>query len=176
MPPGHPHCVEVQVMPGKRYILTRDPEHIKTVLTGKFASFGKGPQFHGLWRPFLGDSIFTTDGRLWHDSRGLIRPMFVKERVSDLATLERGVAALISQLPPPGETVDIMELIFRMTLDVITAFLLGASADSLNKYYSSPYAGDCESDALLTASSPKNEFASAFNEVQSIQMMLTMVG
>lgn len=135
VPPGHPDCVEVQVRPRERYILTRDPEHIKTVLTGKFASFGKGPQFHALWRPFLGDSIFTTDGQLWHDSRGLIRPMFVKDRVSDLATFERGVSALMAQLPPPGETVDIMDLLYRMTLDVTTDFLLGASADSLNKYY-----------------------------------------
>ncbi|KAK7752037.1 hypothetical protein SLS62_006001 [Diatrype stigma] len=151
-----PDCVELQIRPRQRYILTRDPEHIKAVLTTKFASYGKGARFHDLWRPFLGDSIFTTDGPLWSDSRSLIRPMFVKDRVSDLATFERGVATLMSKLPPSGEMVDIMDLLYRMTLDVTTDFLLGANCNSLNN--------------------PQSEFASAFNEVQSIQMMLTMIG
>ncbi|KAI0025423.1 cytochrome P450 monooxygenase CYP539B5 [Xylariomycetidae sp. FL0641] len=113
-------------------------------------------QFHELWRPFLGDSIFTTDRTLWHDSRSIIRPMFVKDRVSDLATFERWVSTLIDKLPPSGQTVDIMDLFYRMTLDVTTDFLLGASVDSLTN--------------------PKSEFATAFNEVQNIQMMITTAG
>ncbi|KAI1401346.1 cytochrome P450 monooxygenase CYP539B5 [Hypoxylon fuscum] len=151
-----PDCVEIQVMPRERYLLTRDPEHIKAVLTTQFSDFGKGPRFHDLWRPFLGDSIFTTDGQLWHDSRSLIRPMFVKDRVSDLATFEKGVSALLTKLPPSGQTVDIMDVLYRMTLDVTTEFLLGACVDSL--------------------SNPQNEFAKAFNDVQKIQMMITTVG
>ncbi|KAI1762067.1 cytochrome P450 monooxygenase CYP539B5 [Hypoxylon sp. FL1150] len=154
--PECPDCVEIYFMPRERYILTRDPEHIKAVLTTQFSDFGKGPRFHDLWRPFLGDSIFTTDGQLWHDSRSLIRPMFVKDRISDLATFEKGVSTLLDKLPPSGQTVDIMDLLYRMTLDVTTEFLLGASVDSL--------------------SNPQSEFATAFNDVQRIQMMLTTVG
>lgn len=153
--------VEIQIKPRERYLITRDPEHIKTILTSKFASFGKGPRFHDLWRPFLGDSIFTTDATLWHDSRSLIRPMFIKDRVSDLVVFERWAAALIEHIPDgaiggqAGE-VDIMDLLYRMTLDVTTDFLLGASVNSLEN--------------------PRAEFAEAFNEVQSIQMMVTMLG
>ncbi|KAK8008281.1 hypothetical protein PG991_010832 [Apiospora marii] len=170
-------CVEVQVMPagGPRYIITRDPEHVKAVLAGQFAHFGKGREFHELWSPFLGDSIFTTDGPLWHDSRSMIRPMFVKDRVSDLVVFERWSAALVRQielqrrgLVGAGEekygsgggdgdgVVDIQSLFYRMTLDITTDFLLGAAVDSL--------------------SNPRDEFAEAFNEVQRLQMYLTTLG
>ncbi|KAI2607266.1 cytochrome P450 monooxygenase CYP539B5 [Hypoxylon fragiforme] len=154
--PECPNCVEFQARPRERYLVTRDPEHIKAVLTTQFSEFGKGPAFHDLWRPFLGDSIFTTDGQLWHDSRSLIRPMFVRDRVSDLATFERWVSMLLSKLPPSGQAVDIMDLFYRMTLDITTDFLLGASVDSL--------------------SNPQSEFAKAFNDVQRTQMMVTAVG
>ncbi|KAI1639290.1 cytochrome P450 [Biscogniauxia mediterranea] len=154
--PESPHCVELHMRPRSRAIITRDPEHVKAILAGNFRDFGKGQRFHRLWRPFLGDSIFTTDGHLWHDSRALIRPMFIKERVSDLATFGKGAETLMAKLPPSGETVDIMDLLYRMTLDITTEFLLGASVDSLNN--------------------PQSEFSNAFNEVQQFQMLLTIVG
>ncbi|KAI1823866.1 cytochrome P450 [Xylaria intraflava] len=154
-PPECPNCVEIQVGPQERFFITQDPEHIKTILTTKFSEYGKGPAFHSLWRPFLGDSIFTTDGDQWHESRSLIRPMFIKDRVSDLTTFERWITKLITKLPPSGQTVDIMGLLYRLTLDITTEFLLGASANSLDN--------------------PQSEFAYAFNEVQRLQTMMTIV-
>jgi hypothetical protein len=44
-----PNTVELNVTGGQRYIFTREPEHIKTILTGKFANFGKGEKFHRVW-------------------------------------------------------------------------------------------------------------------------------
>ncbi|KAI1265037.1 cytochrome P450 [Xylariaceae sp. FL1019] len=155
-PQGSLSCVEVQIKPTQRYIITKEPEQIKAILATQFSDFGKGPLFNYLWRPFLGDSIFTTDKNLWHDSRSLIRPMFIKDRVSDLATFDRWASALIAKLPPSGETVDIMNLLYRMTLDVTTDFLLGASVNSLEN--------------------PQSEFAHAFGEVQRYQMLITTVG
>ena len=113
--------------------MTREPEHIKTVLTTKFREYGKGERFHEVWSPFLGDSIFTTDGQQWSDSRALIRPMFVKDRVRDLEIFDKWAVTLISKLPASGQTVDVMDLFYRMTLDVTTDFLLGESVNSLNK-------------------------------------------
>lgn len=130
--PECPNTVELYFA-GRRLILTKEPEHIKTVLTSKFSEYGKGESFHRTWSPFLGDSIFTTDGKLWQNSRSLIRPMFVKDRVRDLEIFDRGVHNLIAQLPPSGETVDLCDLFYRMTLDVTTEFLLGQSVQSLQK-------------------------------------------
>lgn len=44
---------EVQLTPVHRFVITRDPEVVKTILTTKFAQFGKGNDFHRLWSPFL---------------------------------------------------------------------------------------------------------------------------
>lgn len=128
---GLPNCVESNFTGRVLYILTREPEHIKAVLTGNFADFGKGQGFHEPWSPFLSDSIFTTDGRQWSDSRHLIRPMFVKDRISDLEIFERRTQVMMSLFGGPGEPFDIMDLFYRMTLDVTTEFLLGHGINSL---------------------------------------------
>ncbi|KAL3952501.1 hypothetical protein ACCO45_012444 [Purpureocillium lilacinum] len=125
-----PDAVEM-TFGNRRLIFTREPEHIKTVLTSKFTQYGKGEFFHHIWSPFLGDSIFSTDGKLWQNSRALIRPMFTKERIRDLDIFERWSDVLVAKLPPSGQTVDICDLFYRMTLDVTTDFLLGESVGAL---------------------------------------------
>lgn len=154
-PSSPPNCVEENLFGSFRVIQTREPEHIKTILTGKFADFGKGEAFHKLWIPFLGDSIFTTDGKEWQGSRSLIRPMFMKDRISDLDIFERKVRTMLSKYRP-GEPTDVMDLFYRMTLDAITEFLLGKGINSLEN--------------------PQADFALAFADVQRIQTMLTMIG
>lgn len=121
------------MLPGSRTIETREPAHVKAILATDFHSFGKGPNFHKQWSPFLGDSIFATDGEMWHRSRNLIRPMFMTDRLSDLVIFERQIEKMMSHIPPSGQTVDIMDLFFRLTMDVTTDFLLGESANSLDK-------------------------------------------
>jgi cytochrome P450 len=150
-----PNVIEINVTGGQRFIFTDDPEHIKTILTGKFADYGKGEQFHEIWKPFLGDSIFTTDGQQWQDSRNLIRPMFVKNRVSDLHIFERWTRIMLAQFPAPGQTFDIQDLFYRLTIDIITDFLLGGSVNSLEN--------------------PRVGFVRAFTDVQRTQTMLTVL-
>ncbi|TRX97428.1 hypothetical protein FHL15_001706 [Xylaria flabelliformis] len=151
-PPESRHIYEHQSLPGSRTIETREPVHVKAILAGDFHSFGKGPTFHRIWSPFLGNSIFTTDGDLWRNSRALIRPMFMTDRISDLMIFDRQIGKMISHIPSSGQTVDIMDLFFRMTLDATTDFLLGESANSLDN--------------------PNSEFTFAFNDVLSHQIRL----
>ncbi|OAQ59195.1 cytochrome P450 alkane hydroxylase [Pochonia chlamydosporia 170] len=169
-----PHAAEVSVL-GRRIIVTRDPEHIKAVLTSKFTQFGKGPQFHDIWEPFLGDSIFTTDGKQWQGSRSLIRPMFVKDRVRDLDIFDRWTDTLISHIPGDGQTVDMCDLFYRMTLDVTTDFLLGASVGSLDKYVPPIPTKSQGREMSDKEDSPRSEFSKAFTEVQRAQMILTIL-
>lgn len=131
--PESPDTVEISTFGIARFLHTRDPEHIKTILTTRFGEYGKGERFHQNLHPFLGDSIFTTDGQLWSDSRALIRPMFIKDRVRDLEIFDKWTTKVMSKLPPSGQTVDMMDLFYRMTLDVTTDFLLGQSVCSLDK-------------------------------------------
>ncbi|KAK2057795.1 cytochrome P450 [Colletotrichum caudatum] len=153
---------------GRRIIFTADPENIKAILATQFSDYGKGEPFHREWEEFLGDSIFTTDGDQWHASRQLIRPQFIKDRVSDLHTFESHIQTLFKAIANAGaldgehqpvnmdavdgQILDISELFFRYTLDVATDFLLGQDVKSL--------------------STPRQEFAEAFNEVQRVQNLI----
>ena len=106
----------------------------------------------------LAPGIFTTDGDLWHNSRTLLRPQFIKDRVSDLHTFESHVQVLLPMLAGSrnGETVRIDDLFYRFTLDAATDFLLGKSVDSLQN--------------------SQTEFADAFTEVQRVQAIIARAG
>ena len=126
------------------------------MLATQFADYGKGEPFHEEWKWFLGDSIFTTDGELWHASRQLLRPQFVKTRVADLEIFEHHISKLMALIPPRGGEVDISALFYRFTLDSATDYLLGKSVDSLRN--------------------PDTKFATAFADVQKVQNEMTRVG
>lgn len=146
------------IIVGDRIVFTADEENIKAILATQFADFGKGPQFRKEWKDFLGLSIFTTDGELWHNSRTLLRPQFIKDRVSDLHTFEAHIGVLLPMLAGShnGATVRADDLFFRFTLDAATDFLLGTSVDSLRN--------------------EQTEFAQAFAEVQRVQSLIARAG
>ena len=145
---------------GERLIFTDEPENIKAVLATQFGDYGKGKDFHEEWHEFLGDSIFTTDLDLWHQSRQLLRPLFVKDRISDLDTFERHFQILLPKLSGNGEEVDVKALFFCLTLDVATDFLLGKSVGSLDN----PKVSGWENTADLAASSVELRLT-AFDDV-----------
>ena len=151
------YTCELHILASERIIFTADPENIKAILTSQFQDYGKGPEFHNEWKDFLGDSIFTTDNKQWQDSRNLIRPMFVRERVSDLDIIEQHVQKMMSFFGPgDGRMVEFNKLIFRFTLDASTHYLWGRSANSLDD--------------------ERSEFATAFDEVQRVQVLEGRLG
>ncbi|XXG94096.1 hypothetical protein Hte_000348 [Hypoxylon texense] len=165
------HTGEARVL-GRRTVFTADPENIKAILATQFADYGKGEQFHREWHEFLGDSIFTTDGQLWHNSRQLLRPQFSRERISDLHCFESHLETFFKAIANGGvldgqdqyvdieagngKPFDISELLFRYSLDVATDFLLGMDVKSLT--------------------TPREPFADAFNEVQRVQNIKARAG
>lgn len=154
-PEDHNYTLEFRTT-GQRVIFTADPENIKAILATQFADYGKGEQFNKDWHDFLGDSIFTTDGERWHNSRQLIRPQFIRDRLSDLDIFERHFQELAPKLGGRGQTVDVADLFFRYTLDAATDFLLGRSVNSLVD--------------------PQVRFAKAFGEVQRFQSLVSRIG
>ena len=98
---------------GQRMIFTADPDNLRAVLATQFGDYGKGEPFHEDWKDFLGDSIFTTDGPQWSESRNLLRPLFIKNRVRDFEIFERHTQKLIGLIGAKGQLVDISELFFR---------------------------------------------------------------
>ncbi|KAF2012255.1 cytochrome P450 52A11 [Aaosphaeria arxii CBS 175.79] len=140
---------------GQRVILTAEPENVKAILATQFKDYGKGEQFRKDFYDFLGNGIFTTDGHLWHNSRQLIRPQFVKDRLSDLDIFEEHVQILMREFSN-GREIDAMDLFFRYTLDAATDFLLGKSVESLQN--------------------PQTRFADAFMNAQRVQSIISRLG
>ncbi|RMY46362.1 hypothetical protein D0865_09331 [Hortaea werneckii] len=152
-----PYTVEA-ITVGERIVFTADEENIKAILATQFQDYGKGPRFRQEWKDFLGLSIFTTDGELWHNSRQLLRPQFIKDRVSDLNTFENHVQVMLPMFAgrKPGDAVRVDDLFFRFTLDAATDFILGKSVDSLHN--------------------GQAEFARAFAVVQNVQSTMARAG
>jgi cytochrome P450 len=150
------YTVERFVSPSNRIVYTADPHNIKAVLATQFADFGKGPQLYKDFHEFLGDGIFAVDGKPWSQARRLIRPNFIKDRVSDLEIIERHVFKTVQLLKQAQDvTVDVQELFFRFTLDVITEYLFGWTSGCLDN---------------------ANSFADAFAVIQRTQNTIGRAG
>ncbi|UKZ73397.1 hypothetical protein TrVFT333_001043 [Trichoderma virens FT-333] len=132
LPPGKRTFAEFSLTGSKRVLITRDPEQIKAVLATNVSSFGHGPMWHKLWRPFLGDGIFAVDGQLWQDSRAMIRSMFLRDRLRNLFIFDACTAKLLSKIPSAGATIDLKDLFYRWSMDTTTDFLLGENVNSLD--------------------------------------------
>lgn len=88
----------------------------------------------------------------------LLRPQFIKDRVSDLDTFEKHTQTLLPLLKGSrdGATVRVDDLFFRYTLDAATDFLFGFSVDSLEN--------------------ADSEFARYFGVVQHTQAIIARAG
>ena len=157
-------------MGGQRVIFTADLENIKALLATQFQDYGKGHSFRQTWHPILGDSVFSLDGEGWHSARQLIRPQFLRNRISDLQIFDRytqpllrGLAGGNEAIVQPdrvwkgiGKAVNVSSLIHRFTLDTGTEFLFGQSVGSLENV--------------------EEDFAKAFEEAQRVMSLLSRAG
>ncbi|KAF2160552.1 hypothetical protein M409DRAFT_28936 [Zasmidium cellare ATCC 36951] len=112
--------------------MTADPRNVQALLANQFEDFELGPVRRGVFEPLIGHGIFTSDGKDWERSRGLLRPQFARGQVSDLNMVEAHVQNLWRRLDVQADgwtsTVDLAPLFFNLTLDSATEFLFGQSA------------------------------------------------
>jgi cytochrome P450 len=115
---------------------TIDPVNIQAILAVQFADFDLGKFRQNATAPFLGQGIFTQDGAAWKHSREMLRPQFSGAQVRDLTSEEFHVQRLLdvllrrSSVDGWSKEVDLQPLLFALTLDTSTEFLLGESANS----------------------------------------------
>ncbi|KAL2802379.1 cytochrome P450 [Aspergillus granulosus] len=122
-------------MVGRENIFTCDPANIQAMLATKFKDFELGPVRRATLHPMLGTGIFTTDGEAWAHSRALLRPQFTRDQVGDLDLEERHLQQVMRALPVDPATgwtsaTNIQDIIFRLTIDSATEFLVGESSGS----------------------------------------------
>ncbi|KAI5963461.1 ALK2 [Candida pseudojiufengensis] len=136
---------------------TKDPENIKAILATQFNDFSLGLR-HAQFAPLLGNGIFTLDKEGWKDSRQMLRPQFAREQISHVKMLEPHIQILFKHIRKNlGNTFDLQELFFRLTVDSASEFLFGESVESLKDesigFHIEDFAG-------------KKEFAKSFNSAQ----------
>ncbi|KIV96329.1 hypothetical protein PV10_00210 [Exophiala mesophila] len=121
---------------GVRNIITTDPKNIQAVLATQFTDFSIGSTRRNNFYPMFGNGVFTVDGKSWEHARGMLRPQFARQQVSDLQLEEIHVSDMFKQLPAGAdgwtEFTDLVPLFFRLTLDSATEFLFGQSVASQN--------------------------------------------
>ncbi|CAE6427857.1 unnamed protein product [Rhizoctonia solani] len=119
------------------FILTVEPEAVKSVLTTDFHSYEKGSDIRGLMFSVLGRGVFNSDGETWRFHRSMSRPYFSRDRISHFENFARHADAAISKLlsrmaEPNCPAVDFQDLACRFTLDSGTEFLFGRDVHSLD--------------------------------------------
>ena len=123
-----------QYLFGTMVYFTIDPENIQAILAKQFDDFELGPVRRGNFWPFLGNGIFTADGKDWEHARAMLRPQFARNLVADLELEEKHVQDLLKHMPTKSDGwtdgVNLQPLFFRLTLDSATEFLFGESVHS----------------------------------------------
>lgn len=109
---------------------TIEAENIKTAFSLKFDDWSVRPGRLG-FKHLMSGSTFMSDGAAWTHSRGILRPMFAKDRITDLDLFELHFQKLLKLIPEDGSTFDLGALFHRYAFDVSSEFLFGESLDSL---------------------------------------------
>ncbi|KAL2142430.1 hypothetical protein VTI28DRAFT_1139 [Corynascus sepedonium] len=119
---------------GKRLLMTNEVENVKAILGTKMDDWPiDGPRLFSVL-PLLGpNSIFTSNGKAWHTARAKLRPSFVRDQVADLKCFDKHIRNLLAAISADGTTFDMQALLFDMTMDSSTDFLLGYSTNLLTK-------------------------------------------
>lgn len=112
-------------------ILTIEPENIKAVMTTNFKDFEVGTPRRRAFSPVVTNTVLMADGAEWEHLRAFLKPSFTRSQVGDLETLEFHVKHLINAIPSDGSTLDLADLFFRYSADVVTDLMFGESILSL---------------------------------------------
>ncbi|GME32296.1 hypothetical protein N7482_004251 [Neofusicoccum parvum] len=143
---------------GTENFTTADPRNIQAILATQFNDFIMGEARRTNLKSVLGRSIFAVDGQAWHSAREVVRPIFLRERVSNLTLLEQHFQHML-QCMPVGEQgwtnpVSLASLFPSLTIDSATELFLGKSTGSLL--------------AKLRGETPEKDFHWAFERVQKL--------
>ncbi|KAF2832805.1 cytochrome P450 [Ophiobolus disseminans] len=129
----------VRIFEAEGYRAT-DPKNIKAILDTSFEDWGFGSRSPGLF-PFLGNGIFTQDGRPWKHSREVLRKQFARMQYQNLTVLDEHINNLLHELSSASAGI-IDPYFFRFTLSTTTYFIfsepMGTLGDDVQTSFKPP--------------------------------------
>jgi cytochrome P450 len=95
-------------------IATTESENIETILRSA-KDWGVAPLRQPKMEYFCGRGFLIVDGKIWHDSRKLLKPTFDRRNLVDLSILAGEVDRFLARVSnDDGSTVDLQPLIFQV--------------------------------------------------------------
>ncbi|KIJ32050.1 hypothetical protein M422DRAFT_234321 [Sphaerobolus stellatus SS14] len=160
------YIVDVHLL-GDAFLFTAEPDHIKAMLATEFDNFEKGTYFQWYMHSVLGTGVFNSDGNMWKFHRGITRPYFARERISDFETFNHHADLAIKKMKErfaEGEALDFQDVAARFTLDSATEFLFGSCVESLSSAL--PYSWNSSRHQAKAKPHSSDKFAVAFGHAQ----------
>lgn len=110
---------------GREALLFSDPELIKEVLVGQPKNFRKSRGLQ-LAKALLGEGLLTSEGELHRRQRRLAAPAFAKTRLAKYGDDMVTIALQHVDRFPHDESVDVNQLMMRLTLAIVNKTLFNA--------------------------------------------------
>ena len=116
-------------------IHTIDPRNINSILYKNEKVWGPAKGRARTMYPLAQQGLLNSEGDHWHKNRKMILRHIGTKRAKDVRNAEADIQLLFQAMGPVNhqgwtETVDLLDLFHRLSLDMSTTFLLGTSANS----------------------------------------------
>lgn len=115
-------------------VLIEDPDLVEYILKTNFLNYEKGDFLRDLFRDFLGDGIFNSDGENWKKQRATASHLFSIRELKSMVEVftKHGKSVVDILLNLPNDQVEIQDLFQRYTLDSFGEIALGVDIGSLH--------------------------------------------
>ena len=112
---------------GRPAFLLAHPDYIRDVLVSRQANFTKSPALQRAKR-LLGNGLLTSEGETHLYHRRLIQPAFQHDRLQSYAEITTAFGIEARERWRPGETIDMLREMMRLTLLIVARALFGTDA------------------------------------------------
>ena len=107
-------------------ILFNKPEHVHSILVEHAYDFDKGLAIHNVFRPVIGDGIFSSEGDFHRHQRKLMAPPFQPRHIASYAGVMGHYGEQIQQSWTDGAVIDINQQMTNLTMSIIGKTLFDA--------------------------------------------------
>jgi cytochrome P450 len=107
-------------------ILFNKPEHVQSILVEHAYDFDKGLAIHNVFRPVIGDGIFSSEGDFHRHQRKLMAPAFQPRHIASYAEIMGHYGEQIQQTWLDGAVIDVNRQMTNVTMSIIGKALFDA--------------------------------------------------
>ncbi|XP_078148285.1 cytochrome P450 86A1-like [Carex rostrata] len=140
------------------FTVTCNPRNLEYVLRTRFENYPKGPMWQSAFHDLLGQGIFNSDGETWLLQRKTAALEFTTRtlrqamaRWANRAIKTRLWYILAAHCDVPGASVDLQDLLLRLTFDNICGLTFGKDPETLSLDLSdNPFASAFDSATAAT--------------------------